>query len=247
MNYIKHLAGFFDKISVDERLNPSHVSLYVSLFQFWNACRFHNPISISRGEVMRVSKIYSKATYHKCIKELNDFGYLKYEPSYNPFKGSLVYLYNFQTTTEQAVNRKRTKNETSIEQALVPYTNNLNNTNRVNDEHARTKNNSKSFVVDSDKRKKVAPKKESRKPTFAEVENYFAAKKWASLEAKKFFNHYQSNGWLVGKVPMKDWQASAEKWFLNSEKYNHDKAIITANTNAGKLTANLNKDFGEPL
>ncbi len=95
MNYIKHLSGFFEKVSVDNRLNPTHISLYVSLFQFWNACRFHNPISISRSEAMRVSKICSKATYHKCMRELNDFGYLSYQPSYNPYKGSLVYLFNF--------------------------------------------------------------------------------------------------------------------------------------------------------
>lgn len=239
MNYIKHLAGFFEKISTDERLNPSHVSLYVSLFQFWNACRFHNPISISRSEVMRVSKIYSKATYHKCIKELNDFGYLQYQPSYNPFKGSLVYLTDFGTGSKQAMNRKRTKNETSPEQALVPYTNNLNNNKQqtsVNDEHTRAKNNSKSFVADSNKartKKQVAP------PTLSEVENYFAAKKWTSLEAKKFFNHYQSNGWLVGKVPMKNWQAAAEKWLLNIENF---KTIKASN-----LNATTDKNYNEPL
>ena len=75
MNYIRHLAGFFDRVAADERLNPTHISMYVSLFQFWNASRFQNPISISRNELMRVSKISAKATYHKCMRELNDFGF----------------------------------------------------------------------------------------------------------------------------------------------------------------------------
>ena len=139
MNYIKHLTGFFDKVAKERSLIPTHVSMYVALFQFWNCNRFKNPISISRDEVMRISKISSKATYHKCLKNLHSLGYIKYEPSYNPFKGSQVYLFNFsdelkplpknETTpkidpvislvTEQVVNKHQTGYETSSEQALV--------------------------------------------------------------------------------------------------------------------------------
>ena len=95
MNYIKHLTGFFDRIIPDKNLNPTHVSLYIALFQFWNVNRFKNPISITRDEVMRICKISSKATYHKCMRDLNDLNYIKYEPSYNPYKGSLVILFDF--------------------------------------------------------------------------------------------------------------------------------------------------------
>lgn len=67
----------------------------MALFQFWNFNRFKNPVNISRDEVMRISKIHSKATYHKCIKDLHSLAYLDYHPSYNPFKGSEVYLFDF--------------------------------------------------------------------------------------------------------------------------------------------------------
>jgi hypothetical protein len=56
MNYIKHLTGFFEQIINDYDLNPTHISLYIALFQQWNLNRFENPISITREEVMRVSK-----------------------------------------------------------------------------------------------------------------------------------------------------------------------------------------------
>ena len=158
MNYIKHLTGFFEKVAIDKSLNPTHVSLYMSLFQFWNCNRFKNPISISRDEVMRISKISSKATYHKCLKNLHSLGYINYEPSYNPFKGSHVYLFNFaddlkpiakndKTTpkneplfslvNEQAANKlctsSGTSSETGTEQALVSYINNTNIPNNSND------------------------------------------------------------------------------------------------------------------
>ena len=90
MNYIKHLTGFFEKVSTDYDLNPTHISLYMAIFQLWNQNRFQNPISISRDELMRISKISSTATYHKCIKELQERQYVEYNPSFNPFKGSTL-------------------------------------------------------------------------------------------------------------------------------------------------------------
>ena len=158
MNYITHLTGFFEKVAADKTLNPTHVSLYMSLFQFWNCNRFKNPLSISRDEVMRISKISSRATYHKCLKNLHSLGYINYEPSYNPFKGSHVYLFDFsndlkpvsknrktgvpknepvfELVNEQLLNKSCTSSgtseQTSNELALVPYINNTNITNITN-------------------------------------------------------------------------------------------------------------------
>lgn len=95
MNYSKHLAVFFEKAADDKRLNPSHISLYMSLCQSWNCNKFSNRISISRTEIMKSSKINSKATYHKCLKALHEHGYIKYQPSYNPYRGSHVLIISF--------------------------------------------------------------------------------------------------------------------------------------------------------
>jgi hypothetical protein len=94
MDTIRHLTGFYGKAANDAALHPTHISLYMALFQFWNCSQFKNPVSISRDEVMQVSRISSKATYHKCIKTLHEHGYIKYEPSYNPFKGSQVSIFD---------------------------------------------------------------------------------------------------------------------------------------------------------
>jgi hypothetical protein len=99
MNYNKHFTEFFEKCLQDKDLLPTHISLYMVLFQFWNCNRFQNPISISREELMRVSKISSKATYHKCMKKLHTLGFIKYEPSHNPFKGSQVSVFNLDNHT----------------------------------------------------------------------------------------------------------------------------------------------------
>ena len=150
MNYIRHLTGFYEKIHEDSRLNPTHISLYLALFQFWNLNHFQNPISISRHEMMKLSKIAAYGTYHKCIKDLQDFGYIEYLPSFNPYKGSLVILFNFedlemqnlncyhtknQTSSAQALNQHHIKIDTGIRQALEPSINYINN---INNKHSIT-------------------------------------------------------------------------------------------------------------
>ncbi|WP_444671043.1 transcriptional regulator [Flavobacterium columnare] len=184
MNYIKHLTGFFEKVAIDKTLNPTHVSLYIALFQFWNCNRFKNPISINRDEVMRISKISSKATYHKCLKSLHSLGYINYEPSYNPFKGSHVILFNFsedlkplpkserkpknepliELVSEQALNKSCTSSETGTEQAVVPSINYINNTNILNDKNvSNLEKHSKNFeeINNSDLKNETEEKEKS--------------------------------------------------------------------------------------
>ena len=152
MNYIKHLTGFFEKVTVDYDLNPTHISLYIAMFQAWNQNRFTNPVNISRDELMRISKISSKATYHKCIKELIVNGYINYNPSFNPYKSSTVEILCLDQYTKPLTRKmtKQLKNEQVIEQVdeqldelvlnkhctsteqVYIYTNNINNTNNTN-------------------------------------------------------------------------------------------------------------------
>ena len=44
INYIKHLNTVFEQFSKDNKLNPTHISLYVTLFQHWNLNKFNNPL-----------------------------------------------------------------------------------------------------------------------------------------------------------------------------------------------------------
>ena len=120
INYIKHLNGVFLQFSKDNRLNPTHISLYVALFQLWNSNRFTEVFFVNSEEVMEYSKIGSKSTYHRCIKELSHWNYIVYFPSHNPFKGSKIKMLKFETTSGQVEVNYHPKIETSSGQALVP-------------------------------------------------------------------------------------------------------------------------------
>ncbi len=88
------LAGYGNllrRMSRDDRLNATHVSLFTGLFVHWQRGKFTSPFAITRKALMAFSRIASIATYHKCIKQLAAYGYIRYQPSYHPKNGSLVY------------------------------------------------------------------------------------------------------------------------------------------------------------
>jgi hypothetical protein len=305
MNYIKHLTGFFEKVSVDYDLNPTHISLYMAIFQLWNQNRFQNPISISRDELMRISKIASTATYHKCMKDLTEREYVIYKPSFNPFKGSILEVCNLDFYTKPVPKKElkkhatKSKNDQVIEQvdeqltkqALnkhqtsskhVPYINNINNTNIINlDKQEISKNEKNSIftnsifdeVQESDLKEEIIPfdntdKKQTEKscqkklrekkqkveiskeiPSLEETQIYFLEKNFAEVEAQRFFNYFESNGWLVGgRTKMKDWKAAARNWMLNTKKFNKSRhPELVEGLNPNHLHVTNHKNYGEAL
>ena len=79
-------------LQTDKRISVWHISLYLSFLLKWQANKCQNPIAFTRREMMEVAHIKSIATYHKCISQLQEFGYIQYDPSFNPFIGSSVRL-----------------------------------------------------------------------------------------------------------------------------------------------------------
>jgi len=56
------------------------------------------------------------------------------------------------------------------------------------------------------------------KPTPDELIDYFTEKGSDRNEAERFWNYYESKGWVVGKnSPMKNWKAAVANWLKNSK------------------------------
>lgn len=90
-NLHKHvLSNYFERIVSDDRLFPSHISLFMALFYFSDSEHPNLPFQVSRSKLMRFSRIKSIATYHKDIRELKNYGYIDYKPSWHPQKGTQV-------------------------------------------------------------------------------------------------------------------------------------------------------------
>ncbi len=72
-----------------------------------------------------------------------------------------------------------------------------------------------------------------RAPAYDEILNFMKEKNslagnvWNDAkvvtESKAFFNHYESNGWMVGKNKMKNWEAAVRNWMNNNSKFENNK------------------------
>lgn len=60
-------------------------------------------------------------------------------------------------------------------------------------------------------------------PGLEEIEAYFAEKGGTAAQAERFRDFYESNGWKVGKNPMKSWKAAASGW-MSRDKESAQKA-----------------------
>ena len=91
---VSELAGYsklLKRMSIDGRLNTTHISLFSALFVQWQRGGFKSPFSVTRKTLVAFSRIASIAKYHKCMKEHDDYGYIRYQPLYHPKLGSQVY------------------------------------------------------------------------------------------------------------------------------------------------------------
>lgn len=62
-------------------------------------------------------------------------------------------------------------------------------------------------------------------PGLGEIEAYFAEKGGTAAQAERFRDFYESNGWKVGKNPMKSWKAAASGW-MSRDKESAQKANV---------------------
>jgi hypothetical protein len=92
MHQLKLLSDFFTAVDGDPRISITHIGLYAALLQYWSEHRFENPVYVFSYEIMKIAKISASTTFHKAIRELSEYGYIKYEPSFKRNKGSKVYF-----------------------------------------------------------------------------------------------------------------------------------------------------------
>ncbi len=93
------LFWFLNAIREDNRISPVHISLFIAVVQQWNKNNWQNPVGILTRELMQLSKISGRATYYRALKELHEYGYIKYVPSHNKLTGSFIYLIGYEQST----------------------------------------------------------------------------------------------------------------------------------------------------
>lgn len=80
-----------------------------------------------------------------------------------------------------------------------------NNTNNINNTDITT-NTKKDLLGEEEKEPKRFVK-----PTIEEIEAY-CKEKGISINARKFYYHYDARGWMMGKTKMKRWKSAVNTW-----------------------------------
>lgn len=68
--------------------------------------------------------------------------------------------------------------------------------------------------------KSIYKKTKFIRPSIDEVKLYAKEIGFLTLDSEYFIDHYESNGWLVGKNKMQDWKAAIRTWKRNEGKFN---------------------------
>ncbi|WP_109700444.1 hypothetical protein [Chitinophaga deserti] len=197
-NFIRHLLDFFVQSDLDNDLRPSHISLYLTLFRWWNDFHFQNPFRINLKLIMQASKIGTKTCFRKSLHELEEWGYIRHFKPENPGDFTMISIMGF-PCFEGVLNTIRDEMDEMDEKC---------DRNVADFEPKPT--HIKQIQTE------IQINKEISTPTALAVAAFFTSMSYPESEAKKFFAHYEANGWLQnGKVPITNWKAAADKWMLN--------------------------------
>ena len=250
MNYIKLLNAAFEKFYFDDRLNPTHISLYMALFQEWNSSRFADEFYVNRRDLMRCAKIGSKSTYHRCVTDLDSWLYLCYFPSNNPYKGSKIKMSIIGTSDEPDMGRYNPTLEQLAEQyhpIREPVVGQHHPKNgQALDQHRPVSGQALVSTINNTKKENNIKQPKGRQA----VINFFIENGFYADEGKKFFEHYETRNWQTsdGK-PIRDWRALATNWMDRTELF--DEKSESNKKQASQIKDNLrttkNKDYGQPL
>ncbi len=217
VNYITHLNTAFEHFNNDIRIKQGHITLYLAFFQKWNREFFKKTLTVNREFIMERAKIKSKTTYHNYLKDLNDWGYLQYFPSFHPARGSRIRLPIFGTTTGTSTVQKMAGSVPEPGQNLVPSL-----------KH-KTKENLN---------KLARPKNELA------VLDFFNKNNWPAIEGKKFYTYYQSKNWRLSRgLKIKDWQMAAYNYVENGFKIKQD----VGRSPISGFVDNLRKNYDDPI
>jgi hypothetical protein len=94
----------------------------------------------------------------------------------------------------------------------------MNNTSSSYVEHMENENENENLI----EKKKVA---RFQKPTIEQLKEYMSEQGMNDI-AENWLNHYEANGWMVGKVKMKDWKASVRTWKINQKNNSATPQVV---------------------
>ncbi|MCH8536107.1 MAG: hypothetical protein LAT51_13635 [Flavobacteriaceae bacterium] len=264
MNYIKQLTEVSRLFYKDKRLKPTHISLYHAIFQMANAHQFPREVKLPRMELMNLSKIKSKATFYKCLNQLDKWNFIDYLSYKNEKNLNCLSITKFYVENSSKNELRSSKNELhSSKNELHSSKNELNPSFSSKIELGSSKNEQLAYIYINIYNIYINNNNiynRVKNEILLNIQNFFKEnfkKKYADvfsendlvLEAEKFFNHYEANQWKRGKNnPITDFRPVANAWMITAKSYKlQNKRNFQPKNDLGVVHTKREKNYSEPL
>lgn len=197
--------------------------LHLILVANYNDKKFKGE-EIQRGEVVRTYANLAKDSgltiqqVRTALKKLESTGEIKICKHLNT-KSTRVTVLNYTTyqDEEEATNTTSTQHQHNIN--TIPTQHQHRDKKEKNNKKDKKVN--KIFII----------------PTIQEIYDYAQQIDLNYTECDKFFDYYNSKGWMVGRSKMKDWQSALRNWQRNNfNKQGTNNANITGTGKRGTQT-----------
>ena len=183
----------------------------------------------------------------KSVRDLAD----RWQWSVNKVRGYLYelekgdYIDTQKTSVNQIITIKKyivvnTQNDTQINTQTNTQNDTQTDTPIIKNNNVNNENKEiiiESVVVSNEQQTLPTPTKEKKrrssvfvKPTLEECIAY-ANEKGFNWDASRFYNYYESNGWRVGRNPMKNWKAAMSSWNTKEPKYPQQSLFPSTSNN----------------
>ncbi|ALM47428.1 hypothetical protein AMR72_00070 [Flavobacterium psychrophilum] len=90
MDGIQPLLDFFAAIRKDFRISAAHIGVFAALLAYRISKGNDTVVKVFSKDIMPIAKISSPSTYLRCVRELHDYGYIVYKPSYKKTVASTI-------------------------------------------------------------------------------------------------------------------------------------------------------------
>lgn len=92
MEVLRPFTKFISGIAGDVRIGSTHIALFAAVYSLWLENERPSEMALPPRQAMRKAKILARSTYVRAIRDLHEWGYLVYKPSYNNRRVSSVIL-----------------------------------------------------------------------------------------------------------------------------------------------------------
>ena len=231
---------WFDFAFENAEAKCQHTALFMWIIELNNRLGWKEQFGLPTHATMEGLHIGNKSTYINALRDLAKWNFIQIvSESKNQYASTVVSLCRSKKATAQV---------TALDTALIQQSNDIDTSSvpidkQRNQETKKQRNNdigldspeSKNDIIVEDANEKKITRKKFVKPDKNDVYNLmgelnmkggsFLSEDKLVTFARTFMDHYEANGWIVGKVPMKDWQSTVRNWMRKEwEKVKNQKS-----------------------